>query len=262
MLRAVSRFAAKKDIRYYLNGVLIEVYANVAYIVATNGHALAVGRIARDDHALMEGQGAAIIPAEFLAKIKTGRVLELILTVSDAEDGVSDFTLDDVSEGTKTSGKTIDGKFPDWRRVVPSKVSGIPSQFNPEYLSVCMKASQDMGSRLGNIAIGYNGAENQADKPTGRTYDGAALVDVGDENLTVVLMPWTQTAPTVSPEWVREDSAGAGRLDVDAALEAVAEIAALEAKLAAPVAMCSPDIAAAFDPDGTLQAAGLMAIAA
>lgn len=208
VLKAVSRFMAKQDIRYYLNGVLVEVYRNVAYLVATDGHRLAAARLERPDGETWE-PGEVIIPGECIAAaLKSGNVAErrlpLVLTV----DGER-FEFD--ACGKVTAGKVVEGKFPDWRKVIPGKVSGEVAHFNAEYLIDCHKAAADLGSKF-SPPIGHNG-------------DGAALIVLRQDVLAVVMPMRGADRPEESPEWVSEDSENLGRvLDVEAAHgEALAE---------------------------------------
>ena len=61
-LKAVSRFAAVKDIRYYLQGVLIESNPLQTRLCATDGHTLAVHRAdAKGDN---EGSWTGILPLD------------------------------------------------------------------------------------------------------------------------------------------------------------------------------------------------------
>lgn len=213
ILRAVSRFMAKEDIRYYLNGVKVEVHRAVAYLVATDGHRLAVARV--------EGSPAdpwepceAIIPGDALAVVlKSGsaaiKKLAVILTL----DGDS-FEFN--ACGAITAGKLIDGKFPDWRKVIPAKVSGERAHFNTEYLMECHKARADLGSKF-SPAIGHNG-------------EAPAIFELREDVLAVLMPMRGHDSPEVSPDWIREDSANVGRvMDPDAAhVEALAEYAARE----------------------------------
>lgn len=48
-LRAVALMAPKDEIRYYLNGVQIEITPDEVFYIATNGHALIAYRDARPD---------------------------------------------------------------------------------------------------------------------------------------------------------------------------------------------------------------------
>lgn len=204
MVRALVRFSAVKDVRYYLNGVHVAVHANVAHIVATDGHTLAFGRIAphaNDRAHVLQGHGSAIIPADVLRKVKAHRhdYFPLELTV----DG-NTFTL---ADGDAThGGKVIDGKFPDYQRVIPAlTVSGAPAQFNPEYLARCFDAVRDLrGKHAPFPGIAYNGT-------------GPALVEL-DADVFAVIMPMRQDPADVAPAWAREDGDAFGReLDVDVA---------------------------------------------
>lgn len=208
ILSAVSRFKAKNDIRHYLNGVKVEAYANVAYVVATDGCALCAGKVERAEHWEMQGQGETIIPGELVEKIKAkgNNGLPLVLSVSDS----GEITLTDC--GTKTTAQAIDGSFPDWRRVIPRNPSGEAANFNPEYLMLCYKASQDLGKKLGYFDFAQNG-------------QSAALANLRDDVLAVV-MPM-RGEPATLPEWVDVNPEGFGReSDLDKAWdEAIAQYA-------------------------------------
>lgn len=213
VLRAAVRFAAKNDIRYYLNGVLVECHRCVAYVVGTNGHFLGIGRVERDANNGDTGTGSFIIPREFLEKMKLPRRLSdggmVQITVSDlAESGAGRFTIADVFEGTEISGATLDGRFPDWRHVIPDKVSGEAAQYSAEYLALMAKAASDLG---------YHGPGNGYS--LGQNGRASALVTFYSlREFLAVIMPVRDDAPTAPPEWVREDSENLGRvLDVEEA---------------------------------------------
>ena len=222
MLAAVSRFMAKQDIRYYLNGVKVEVYANVAYVVATDGHTMAIGRIERESGLLMEGQGEIILPAESVEKIKaTGNNgLPIILSVEDPQESGDKrqwFTLNDC--GTKTTQQAIDGQFPDWRKVIPYKPSGEVAYYNPEYLMRCQKAAKDLGSKKGYFELAYNG-------------NSGALVTF-TESVMAVLMPMRQDTAE-RPEWAGECPDNVGReCDLDKAWDSAIAEQAIESEIAA-----------------------------
>lgn len=207
VLRAVSRFMAKEDVRYYLKGVLVEVFRNVAYLVSTDGHRMAVARLERPNCETWE-PCEAIIPGEGVAAaLKSGnaaaRRLSLVLTI----DGAG-FTFN--ACGAKTAGKLIEGRFPDWRRVIPRKVSGERAHFNAEYLMDAHKAAEDLGCKF-SPPIGHNG-------------DGPAILELREDVLAVI-MPVRADAPEEAPAWVGEALAE----ELDRAWdEALAEYAARE----------------------------------
>lgn len=114
-LKAALLAAGKKDIRYYLNGVLV----NEKHVVATDGSRMIV--IA---HGGDWAHGPVMIPraaVEMAVKLKVG---ELDVTASTV--GPIAFT-------------PLDGVFPDYTRVMPALSRGIDhgdvhTQVNPDYL--------------------------------------------------------------------------------------------------------------------------------
>jgi len=104
---------ANQDVRYYLNGLLLEVDAGRLRTVATDGHRLAVSDLV--DSFGVEEQRQVIVPRK--------GVLELakLLEESDAACTVqltSNHIRVEVGEVTMVS-KLIDGRFPDYERVIP-----------------------------------------------------------------------------------------------------------------------------------------------
>ena len=148
-LKAVALAKGVLDIRYYLNGVLLEAATDGVFLVATDGHRMHAMRVVptySDNAAPLRIGMQVIIPGETIDAIKITRA-------SDAE---IDFTIDDagrtgqVAHGPATHSFTaIDGKFPDWRRVLPrsAKIDGVGSYFNPEYLIDVQKAAKLLGAK-------------------------------------------------------------------------------------------------------------------
>ena len=103
VLSTAVKTTAKKDIRHYLNGVLLDGDANA--IVATDGIRLA--RRSFDFGA----SGKYIVPA---AAVK---VIASALKHDDAKLSVSDRFIVVERDGFKATAKTIDGTYPDWQRI-------------------------------------------------------------------------------------------------------------------------------------------------
>jgi DNA polymerase-3 subunit beta len=113
LLLLVQYAMAQQDIRYYLNGVLLVLGQERLKAIATDGHRLAYASI-KQAH---KGEGhEAILPRK--------AVQELIKLLNETEDEVSvefgaaqiNFKLGDIELITKV----IDGKFPDYTRVIPT----------------------------------------------------------------------------------------------------------------------------------------------
>ena len=117
-LLAQTQFSmAAQDVRYYLNGLLLLVDGNELRAVATDGHRLAYA-------ALPLGEGVSLQRQELILPRKT--VLELNRLLSDSEELLHvEMTSNQIKFqfGSITLlSKLIDGKFPDYERVIPESL--------------------------------------------------------------------------------------------------------------------------------------------
>jgi DNA polymerase III subunit beta len=134
-LKALLRFAAVKDARYYLVGVYFDPRG---YMVTTDGHTLLATRIEA-----FPGEGFIIPSATVKAAITLNKkAIEIDVTPA-------------VINGIGYT--PVDGRFPDWQHIVPAKLSGKTVTFNPDYLARVKAAANDMGIKCEALAIGYNG---------------------------------------------------------------------------------------------------------
>lgn len=124
-LRALSLFAAKNDIRTYLNGVCIEKAENRpgVYLIATNGHAMI---IIHEPDGMLVHEGKSVImrlPKEMISAYSRARRHSSISVIAKGNR---------VSLGSGFESEQDDGEFyvmpgrpwapgtyPDWRRVLP-----------------------------------------------------------------------------------------------------------------------------------------------
>ena len=189
---AVSLFRGIEDIRYYLNGMYLETGANGARLVGCDGHQLAVAKLDGE-----YPEASIILPNSLVAAIKSKSKGPQVVTLDfnhgnqkylkNGEFLPRDITLT-FAEIT-TSAKELDGKFPDYRRVVPDKVDGTTAQFDPRLINRIEKACSTLGYKS-FTGIAYNG-------------DRSAL-SVIDENFVVVTMPLRAEPKITSPAWVQE----------------------------------------------------------
>lgn len=138
-IKAVSLAMAVKDVRYYLNGVFVESNGRETRIVATDGHRLHAISVVRKDQ---EPQKTVefIMPSDLvktITKAKTKNNDEVTLFYCD--DGFVTVTLPDQST---IKSKTVEGKFPDYRRIIPTEYSepSFNNMINPEYALDAYKA--------------------------------------------------------------------------------------------------------------------------
>ncbi len=176
-----TQFAmAQQDVRYYLNGMLLEVGNGQIRTVATDGHRLAVSENSCE---VAEGVDVQVI-------IPRKAVLELGRLLGDSEEKVNvDISSNHIRLAlgdTLFTSKLIDGKFPDYQRVIPSetdktvvadkellkqallrtsilsneKYRGIRFQFSPQSLEL----------------IAHNPEQEEAQEVVEVDYDGCELV--------------------------------------------------------------------------------------
>jgi DNA polymerase III subunit beta len=113
LIERTSFAMAQQDVRYYLNGLLLEYRGNALRTVATDGHRLAMANSAVDGKA---GESRQVI-------IPRKGVLELHRLLADGDTPVElAFSGNHVRlqlPGIRLTSKLIDGRFPDYERVMP-----------------------------------------------------------------------------------------------------------------------------------------------
>jgi DNA polymerase-3 subunit beta len=178
-IKALLHFAAKKDIRYYLQGVQIEQCETGTYAVATNGHFLAVARI--DTQA--QAPASVIIGSDHLSAAIKGNKLDFITLDVDGpkvtiKTGASEVTV-----------QAVDGRYPDWRRVIRAPQTGEQAYFNADYLALVQKAA---GEYHGNKSALYHVNQN------GNSVGHCAI----DDDLQVFVMPVRAGGSNPVAPWV------------------------------------------------------------
>lgn len=137
VLRAALLCSAKKDIRYYLQGICISFnHPEIAMVCGTNGHILFAGQCPIDVIEAPEAYGFEIIvPGDVIKGLD--KKAEVVMLE----------TIDAMPKGHYVLGNTrfqaIDARFPDISRVIP-KIDAFSelkvSYFKPEYLCTANEA--------------------------------------------------------------------------------------------------------------------------
>lgn len=219
-VKAALIFAASQDVRYYLNGVLFTKAPNGAGMlaVATDGHRLAAVSHEQDVSAIPD-DFQVIIPRDELDKAaknpcKAGR-LEIDMAIRVEQTRTTDSTgvehaspvTVEIRSAVTVSCPAVDGKYPDWQRVMP--VTFAPAidarlsereedrgpvafaSFNAAYLGDYAKAAKALGSRATNISFAQSESM------------GSHLVTIpGQSDFVSVLMGVRGDAPEL-PTWIQ-----------------------------------------------------------
>ncbi|MBU0592710.1 MAG: DNA polymerase III subunit beta [Gammaproteobacteria bacterium] len=113
LFNQVQYAMAQQDIRYYLNGLLLVLEPGFVKVVATDGHRLSLASMSKET---INQSAEAILPRK--------TVTELIKLLGDTEEEVKinlgknlvTFTFGNIN----LVSKVIEGKFPDYNKVIPS----------------------------------------------------------------------------------------------------------------------------------------------
>lgn len=107
---------ANQDVRYYLNGMLFEIDGNMLRSIATDGHRMAVSE-SSIEQSLPQNQ--VIVPRKGVLELT--KILEVPEEMVTLQIGNSNIRAS-VNNFVFTS-KLVDGRFPDYRRVMPKQPS-------------------------------------------------------------------------------------------------------------------------------------------
>ena len=168
---------AQQDVRYYLNGLYLEILGGRLRVVATDGHRLALATAP----ALVEaGDTGVIIPRKGvleLSRLLDGEApLELSIGTNHVRAANEQFTF---------TSKLVDGKFPDYERVIPKNadksVIGERGELKQAFTRTAILSNEKYrGVRLkfsdNNLDITANNPEQeQAEEVVGVQYSGGEL---------------------------------------------------------------------------------------
>ena len=175
VLRAALICAAKKDIRYYLQGVCVSINnPDVAMVYGTDGHVLFAGQSVIVCHVAPENYGFdVIIPSDTIKAIdKKSEFIDL----ETIEGGAKDYYL-----LGNARFQAIDARYPDISRVVPARDAFSEqtiSYFDPELIV------------KGNEALAmYYGTKKGKVFPLSQRGDYSGAIHNNQNDAVVVVMP-------------------------------------------------------------------------
>lgn len=144
ILRAVANAASTDTKKYYLRGVHVEPLDGRVHMVATDGYILLAARAETE----CKAAPSFIVPTELIKRLKLKNTKPQIGVIAQSGDSVTiDF------DGAGYTSKTIDGCFPDWRRVFPRYVDGKASHYDVGIYAQLVSAAKALGVSSKQIAI-------------------------------------------------------------------------------------------------------------
>ena len=180
LLEKTSFAMATQDVRYYLNGLMLELYPRGIRAVATDGHRLTLCQI-EAQFGTFNVAGQIIVPRK--------GVLELQRLLADAQGEVS------MSMGTRhlrvESGsdefvsKLIDGKFPDYQRVIPTDAGNLLTVERSRFREALQRAAILSNEKYRGIRLvmerdllilqAHNSEQEEAEEQLAVEYEGEEL---------------------------------------------------------------------------------------
>lgn len=150
-LHSVVHAVASKDVRYYLNGVHLDF--NPSYglnVVATDGHRLAVENVKLDTK--IEGVYQMILTMDM--------VKNLLKLLDDSDYPIDlNYTKNSIAaykEGVTLKAKLIDGKFPEYQRVMPKASEQIAVIHREGFLNAIKRAQCVMDAKHDGLAFDFS----------------------------------------------------------------------------------------------------------
>ena len=170
---------AQQDVRYYLNGMLLETSAKVLRSVATDGHRLALCEVELAEGAKSGQQ--VIVPRKGVLELQ--RILgneDQILEVSIGSNHVR-VQIGDI----RFTSKLIDGRFPEYGRVIPNNPPLIVSAVREDLRQALQRAAILSNEKYRGIRFGvkpnalviqsHNPEQEEAEEELEVAYDGPEL---------------------------------------------------------------------------------------
>jgi len=172
---------AQQDVRYYLNGMLLEINREGIRLVATDGHRLA----------LSENKQAVNINSDKQLIIPRKGVLELsrLLTSSDqaAKVMLSQNHIRVETENLIFTSKLIDGKFPDYNRVIPIDGNKVLSVDRESFRQCLQRISILSNEKYRGILLSLEGntLTIQANNPDQEEAQEEMTVEYAEEKINI-----------------------------------------------------------------------------
>lgn len=196
VMHALAQAASKNDVRYYLNGILLEYNTKLrdVQLVATDGHILFAyvlpesylleGPYTDDPEVPEGGRMQWIIPRDAVSALsKSTKTKDRYCEITAQSD--NQVNLYDVTKQTTQTVQAVEGQFPEWRRVVPTENRAFE---NPNY-----PFDPALVGRCGKIAATLNGdpskTQNMRLALGSSAGDSALIVPTTDEPWAGVIMP-------------------------------------------------------------------------
>lgn len=181
LLDSTSFAMAQQDVRYYLNGMLFEVGGDYLRVVATDGHRLAMETL--NMATTVDGTQQLILPRKGIMELsrllsEEGGDIELTFGQNHIRAAIPEFTF---------TSKLVDGKFPDYNRVLPKGGDRVCTGSCKELRQAFSRASILSNEKYRGVRVILSGGEMRilANNPEQEEAEEAVSVDYDGEALEI-----------------------------------------------------------------------------
>ena len=231
LLLCIREFAARSDIRYYLNTLHFSTRAGRAYISATDGH---MGGIIRSDEGAVQGPDINwLVPIELFDKLSKshltitfsppmlqGQVLSAMPEAEEADvsmDGKANLTaswrcevqLQQDAQTRSITSLEAGTRFPEMGRLFPKETGGCAAPIDSALLTriykayTALKRGDGLSSKRGGAKLG-NGASAHPVFGYPTQPDSVVLLDFRDVDFTGLVMPLRGQGKANTADWLWE----------------------------------------------------------
>jgi DNA polymerase III subunit beta len=173
---------AQQDVRYYLNGTLFETDGKVLRTVATDGHRLAIAEAA------LSADGAAVQAQQVIVPRKGVLELQRLLGANgDVQIMIGANHIRVQIGDVRFTSKLIDGKFPEYGRVIPANPGKI-IVINRDALRSALQRTAILSNekyRGVRVSLSKNAIKLQAQNPEHEEAQDEVEVDYGGEEMEI-----------------------------------------------------------------------------
>ncbi len=181
LLKRTAFAMAHQDVRYFLNGMLLELDSQHLKVVATDGHRLAVSSLPlKSEVQLMQ----LILPRKAvleLLRLLSDREVQLTMTLGHTH---VRFQMDQLTFTTKL----LDGRYPDYHRVIPKESNHLVTIDQEAFKSALSRAAILSNEKFRGVRLQFsnhqlmisanNPEREEAQEELDIAYEGAAI-DIG-----------------------------------------------------------------------------------
>lgn len=188
-LKAILLFAGDRDIRYYLNAVLVEATSSATRIIATDGHMMGLHHSEQSNE--VAAPTSLIVPRQAFMYLRSGKDIKTgrLLTAVQLEKDERGWFVRDLVSGLRFGFDPIEAKYPDYAKVMPKEVSNVPSAFNPVYIGRLGQVAKAFRTHAFSVTFTHNGMS-------------AAVANIaGVPGFVAVVMPMREETRAKVPEW-------------------------------------------------------------